>query len=97
MTFLRKAQIRRLASWSPSAATHGLSSTLCRTASSAETPPLEALADRAGVLVEELEAKKCEVSYQHVRREFDVEADKLSNDAMDIRSSSLNHTADFAY
>lgn len=59
-------------------------------------PTLEALADRAGVLVEELEARRCEISYQHVRREFNVEADKLSNDAMDARSSSLTHTADFA-
>jgi hypothetical protein len=59
-------------------------------------PALLALADQASALVEELEARGCEVTFQHMRREFNTEADALANEAMDTATSSLRHTADFA-
>jgi probable phosphoglycerate mutase len=59
-------------------------------------PALLALADQASALVEGLEARGCEVTFQHMRREFNTEADALANEAMDTATSSLTHTADFA-
>ena len=59
-------------------------------------PALLALADQASALVDGLEARGCEIAYQHVRREFNAEADALANEAMDAATSSLTHTADFA-
>ena len=54
------------------------------------------LAVQASALVEALEARGCEVAFQHVRRAFNGEADALANKAMDAATSSLTHTADFA-
>jgi probable phosphoglycerate mutase len=59
-------------------------------------PTLSTLADKASALTEGLEARGCEVSFQHVRREFNAEADALANAAMDTATTSNTHTADSA-
>ena len=58
-------------------------------------PILSALADQASALADGLEARGCEVAFQHVRREFNTEADALANAAMDTATTASTHTADF--
>ncbi len=57
---------------------------------------LTELAERALAVVQELQARGCEVDFQHVRRAFNPEADRLANAAMDAEADSLNRTPDFA-
>ncbi len=43
-----------------------------------------------------LEARGCEVTFQHVQREFNAEAYALAKSAIDAVAFSLMHTSDFA-
>jgi len=59
-------------------------------------PALLALADQASAIISELEGRGCECAFRHVRRAFNVDADQLSNDAMNTKSSTNSVTADFS-
>ena len=58
-------------------------------------PTLTVLADRAGAVLEALELG-AEVTFRHVLRAFNREADTLANEAMDMKASSLTRTAFFS-
>ena len=59
-------------------------------------PALAELAERALAVVQELQARDCEVDFQHVRRAFNSEADRLANVALDAEADSLTRAPDFA-
>ncbi len=59
-------------------------------------PALAELAERALEVVEELQARCCEVYFQHVQRACNPEADRLADAAMYAEADSLTRTPDFA-
>ncbi len=57
---------------------------------------LALLAEQALAVVQELQARDCEVDFQHMRRAFNPEGDRLANAAMDAEADSLTRAPDFA-